>query len=49
MKNTLAGLQRSSAKPVVKKEPMTIGMIEAVVRDAELSGSLSDGLQQHVF
>ena len=42
VKNTLAGLQRSSAKPVVKKKPMTIGMIEAVVRDAELSGSLSD-------
>ena len=42
VKNTLAGLQHSLAKPVVKKEPMTIGMIEAVVRDAEQSGSLSD-------
>ena len=38
----LSGIQRSLAKPVVKKEPMTIGMIEAVVRDAEQSGSLSD-------
>ena len=38
----LAGLQCSLAKPVVKNEPMTIGMIGAVVRDAEQSGSLSD-------
>ena len=42
MKNTLSGLQRSLAKPVVKKEPMTIEMIKAVVKDAEQSGSLSD-------
>ena len=42
VKNTLTGLQRSLAKPVMKKEPMTIEMIEAVVRDAEQSGSLSD-------
>ena len=42
VKATLSGLQRSLARPVVKKEPMTIEMIEAVVQDAELSGSLSD-------
>ena len=42
VKATLSGLQRTLAKPVVKKEPMTIEMIEAVVRDAERSGSLSD-------
>jgi len=30
------------AKPVVKKEPMTIEMTEAVVRDPEQSGYLSD-------
>ena len=42
VKATLSGLQRTLAKPVVKKETKTIEMIEAVVRDAERSGSLSD-------
>jgi len=30
---TLKGLQRMLAKPVVKKEPMTVEMLEAIVRD----------------
>ena len=38
----LLGLQHSLAESVVKKEPMTIEMIEVVVRDIEQSGSLSD-------
>ena len=38
----LEGLQRILAKPVVKKEPLTKGMIEAMLLDAEHSGSLSD-------
>jgi len=42
VKAALVGLQHSLAKPVIKKEPMTIEMTEAVVLDAELSGSLSD-------
>jgi len=29
-------------KPVVKKEPMTVEMIEAIVLDAEKTGLLSD-------
>jgi len=39
---TLDGLRRSLAKPVVKKEPATVEMLEAIVDDAEKSGSLSD-------
>ena len=42
VKATLAGLQRTLAKPVIKKEPLTSGMIQAVVQDADHSGSLSD-------
>ena len=42
MKATLKGLQRSLAKPVVKKEPITLEMLEAMVDDANKSGSLSD-------
>ena len=42
VKATLEGLKRLLAKPVVKKEPMTVKMLEAIVEDAERSGSLSD-------
>ena len=42
VKATLEGLQRSLAKPVVKKEPITLEMLEAMVSDAKNSGSLSD-------
>ena len=42
VKATLEGLQRSLAKPVVKKEPITLEMLEAMVDDANKSGSLSD-------
>ena len=42
VKATLEGLQRMLAKPVVKKEPMTVEMLEAIVRDAEKSGRLRD-------
>ena len=42
VKATLEGLQRSLAKPVVKKEPVTVDMLEAIVRDADKSGSLAD-------
>jgi len=39
---TLDGLRRSLARPVVKKEPATVEMLEAIVDDGEKSGSLSD-------
>ena len=42
VKATLEGLQRSLAKPVVRKEPVTVEMLNAIVQDAERSGSLSD-------
>ena len=42
MKATLEGLQRSLAKPVVKKEPITFEMLEAMVDDANKSCSLSN-------
>ena len=42
VKATLEGLQHSLAKPVVKKEPITLEMLEAMVDDANESGSLSD-------
>ena len=42
VKATLEGLRRMLAKPVKKKEPVTIEMLEAIVDDAERSGSLSD-------
>jgi len=42
VKATLSGLQRILAKPVVKKEPMTVEMIAAIVLDAEKTGLLSD-------
>ena len=42
VRTTLEGLQRSLAKPVVKKEPVTVEMLEAIVADAQQSGSLAD-------
>jgi len=42
VKATLEGLRRTLAEPVVKKEPVTIEMLEAVVQDANSSGRLSD-------
>jgi len=42
VKATLSGLQCILAKPVLKKEPMTVEMIEAIVLDAEKTGLLSD-------
>lgn len=39
---TLDGLQRSLAKPTVKKEPVMVEMLEAIVTNAQQSGSLSD-------
>ena len=42
VKATLEGLQRSLAKPVIKKDPLTVEMLERVVEDARLSGTLSD-------
>ena len=42
VKATLEGLRCSLAKPIVKKEPATVEMLEAIVEDAEKSGSLSD-------
>ena len=38
----LEGLQQSLVKPVVKKEPVSVGMLEAIVQDVVESGSLSD-------
>jgi len=35
VKTTLEGLRRSLAKPVVKKEPVTVEMLELMVKDAE--------------
>jgi len=42
VKATLEGFQRTLAKPIVKKEPVTVEMLEAVVQDARSSGRLSD-------
>ena len=42
VKAALEGLQRTLAKAVVKKEPVTTEMLEAIVLDAKSSGSLSD-------
>ena len=39
---TLEGLQQSLAKPVVKKEPVSVRILEAIVQDPVESGSLSD-------
>ena len=42
VKATLEGLQRLLAKPVVKNEPATVKMLEAIVEDSEKSKSLSN-------
>ena len=42
VKATLEGLQRSLVKPVIKKEPITVEMLDAIVQDSARSGSLSD-------
>ena len=42
VKANLDGLQRTLAKPVVKKEPMTVEMLEAIVQDSGRSSCLSD-------
>ena len=42
VKATLEGLQRSLAKPTVKKEPVTVDMLKAIVKDADKSGPLTD-------
>ena len=39
---TLEGLQRLLAKPTVKKEPVTVYMLQVIVKDANKSGSLMD-------
>ena len=39
---TLEGLQRMLAKPVVKKVPVTVEILERMVEDSEQSGTLSD-------
>ena len=42
VKATLQGLQRMLAKPVCKKTPVKVEMLEQMVADAKRSGSLSD-------
>ena len=42
VKATLEGWQRTLARPVAKKDPVTVDMLEAIVADANRSGSLSD-------
>jgi len=42
VKATLQGLQRMLAKPVQKKAPATVRMLEQMVDDARRSGSLAD-------
>ena len=42
VKSTLGGLQRLLAKPVTKKKPVTVEMLEALVKNAQESDSLSD-------
>ena len=42
VKSTVQGLQRKLARPVVKKLPVTVAMLEAIVDNAEHSGSLTD-------
>ena len=42
VKATLEGLQRSLAKPVNKKEPLTVEILAKMVEDAQQSGTLSD-------
>jgi len=40
VKATLEGVKRSHARPVVKKEPLTVEMLQIIVDDAERPGSL---------
>ena len=42
VKSTMQGLQRKVAKPVVKKLPVTMAMLKAIVDDAEHSKSLAN-------
>ena len=42
VKATLEGLQWTLAKPVVKKEPITTEILEAIAQDTKSSGSVSD-------
>lgn len=42
VKSTLGGLQRLLAKPVTKKKPVTVEMLEELVRNVQDSDSLSD-------
>ena len=42
VRSVLQGLQRDLAKPVTKKLPVTAEMLNAIVDDAEKSGSLAD-------
>lgn len=42
VRSVLQGLQRDLAKPVTKKLPVTTEMLNAIVDDAEKSGSLAD-------
>ena len=42
LRSTLEGLQRTLAKPVIKKKPVSVNMLEAIVQDARDSELLSD-------
>ena len=42
VKSILEGLQRSLAKPVIKKAPMMVAMLQRMVEDAKMSGTLTD-------
>ena len=42
VKVTRENLQRLLAKPVIKKELITVETLEAIVQDAEGSGTLAD-------
>ena len=42
VKATLEGPQQSLAKPTIKKESVTMNMLEAIVKDADKSRSLTD-------
>ena len=42
LRSTLEGLQRTLAKLVIKKKPVTVSMLEVIVQDARDSESLSD-------
>ena len=42
LRATLEGLQRMLAKPVTKKKPITVNMLEALLQDAQESDFLSD-------